>query len=402
MTVKNKTNESGRSMVEMLGVLAIIGVLSITGVAGYKAAVRKSLANNLLNQASMRATDVATQIASGNLDSLGNDAFGGDLGSGITMSSDVTGPDGYTEYKESDEQFTLTMESVDEELCKQMQAMARGSRSIVHKVECVNTPSDELAILTFNKNLSTNKKTENENNNSSGNSGNGGTTESDPACQNVNCPNGLTCYHGECKCNNGTFICGEQCCKEGEYCAQGTDSSTYICVTPTESGGCTKNSDCLKESEYCKFTKGSCTNPGIGTCTPKGELIPYTLEFPTRNLTVYKSSTAMNWWGAVNLCQAHGKQLVTIKDLGISDESGEIVCYYVYSKTADPTLHCICSGDEGCEETAKGLTQIGTSGSLWLADNPPSGSCLAHRVIMNLSAIGYDSLNRDTYYALCR
>ena len=30
-----KANESGRSMVEMLGVLAIIGVLSVGGVAGY-------------------------------------------------------------------------------------------------------------------------------------------------------------------------------------------------------------------------------------------------------------------------------------------------------------------------------------------------------------------------------
>ena len=30
------TNESGRSMVEMLGVLAIIGVLSVGGIAGIK------------------------------------------------------------------------------------------------------------------------------------------------------------------------------------------------------------------------------------------------------------------------------------------------------------------------------------------------------------------------------
>ena len=29
-------NESGRSMVEMLGVLAIIGVLSVGGISGYK------------------------------------------------------------------------------------------------------------------------------------------------------------------------------------------------------------------------------------------------------------------------------------------------------------------------------------------------------------------------------
>ena len=33
--------ESGRSMVEMLGVLAIIGVLSVGGIAGYTTAINK-------------------------------------------------------------------------------------------------------------------------------------------------------------------------------------------------------------------------------------------------------------------------------------------------------------------------------------------------------------------------
>ena len=155
-----RKNESGRSMVEMLGVLAIIGVLSVAGVAGYKAAVRKALANNLLNQASMRATDVATKIGSGNLDALDSDSFAGNLGGGVTMSSAVKGPDGYADYDESDEQFTLTMEGVDEELCQQMQSMAGGSRSVVREVECVNNADGDLvAILTFNKDLSANDKT---------------------------------------------------------------------------------------------------------------------------------------------------------------------------------------------------------------------------------------------------
>ena len=35
------TNESGRSMIEMLGVLAIIGVLSVGGIAGYSQAMSK-------------------------------------------------------------------------------------------------------------------------------------------------------------------------------------------------------------------------------------------------------------------------------------------------------------------------------------------------------------------------
>ena len=42
-------NEYGRSMIEMLGVLAIIGVLSIGGLAGYTMAMNRHKANNLLD-----------------------------------------------------------------------------------------------------------------------------------------------------------------------------------------------------------------------------------------------------------------------------------------------------------------------------------------------------------------
>ena len=45
-------NETGRSMVEMLGVLAIIGVLSVAGIAGYSMAMKKYRANEMLNVAS--------------------------------------------------------------------------------------------------------------------------------------------------------------------------------------------------------------------------------------------------------------------------------------------------------------------------------------------------------------
>ena len=43
----NKKSQSGRSMVEMLGVLAIIGVLSIGGIAGYTMSMRKHRANQV-------------------------------------------------------------------------------------------------------------------------------------------------------------------------------------------------------------------------------------------------------------------------------------------------------------------------------------------------------------------
>ena len=47
--MKLKKLESGRSMVEMLGVLAIIGVLSVGGIAGYTLAMRKHRANAVLD-----------------------------------------------------------------------------------------------------------------------------------------------------------------------------------------------------------------------------------------------------------------------------------------------------------------------------------------------------------------
>ncbi len=51
-----KKQESGRSMVEMLGVLAIIGVLSIGGIAGYMLSMNRFRANDLIDKASKFAS----------------------------------------------------------------------------------------------------------------------------------------------------------------------------------------------------------------------------------------------------------------------------------------------------------------------------------------------------------
>ena len=48
-----KSEQSGRSMVEMLGVLAIVGVLSVGGIAGYSKAMAKFKNTKVMDQASM-------------------------------------------------------------------------------------------------------------------------------------------------------------------------------------------------------------------------------------------------------------------------------------------------------------------------------------------------------------
>ena len=58
-----KNNQSGRSMIEMLGVLAIIGVLSVGGIAGYSKAMAKYRANKVMEQISMFVTNTRTMYA---------------------------------------------------------------------------------------------------------------------------------------------------------------------------------------------------------------------------------------------------------------------------------------------------------------------------------------------------
>ena len=55
--------QSGRSMIEMLGVLAIIGVLSVGGIAGYSKAMTKFKTNKVADNVAMIVTNIRTLYA---------------------------------------------------------------------------------------------------------------------------------------------------------------------------------------------------------------------------------------------------------------------------------------------------------------------------------------------------
>ena len=57
---KIHSQESGRSMVEMLGVLAIIGVLSVGGIAGYSQAMNKFKVTKTTDQIQTMITNIRT------------------------------------------------------------------------------------------------------------------------------------------------------------------------------------------------------------------------------------------------------------------------------------------------------------------------------------------------------
>ena len=58
------SEQSGRSMVEMLGVLAIIGVLSVGGISGYSKAMAKFKMSKAMDQMSMMVANIRTTYAS--------------------------------------------------------------------------------------------------------------------------------------------------------------------------------------------------------------------------------------------------------------------------------------------------------------------------------------------------
>ena len=89
-----RTNESGRSMVEMLGVLAIIGVLSIGGIAGYSMAMNRYRANEALDMANKFAVVIYSSYHTAS--AMGNTWSAPTLASSGLIDSGTTTPGGAT------------------------------------------------------------------------------------------------------------------------------------------------------------------------------------------------------------------------------------------------------------------------------------------------------------------
>lgn len=63
MTILSRNDQKGRSMVEMLGVLAIIGVLSVGGISGYSKAMAKFKLTKAQDQITMLLMNIRTAFA---------------------------------------------------------------------------------------------------------------------------------------------------------------------------------------------------------------------------------------------------------------------------------------------------------------------------------------------------
>ena len=274
-------SESGRSMVEMLGVLAIIGVLSVMGIAGYKAAMTRHRANELLNEATKRAAVVAGQITlHGHSPSLSEFENTNDF-SGGRFEGRVYGTSGTADWTNSgaspDQSFTLAITGVEGSVCELMQGIA-ADNAIIQGFAPNSCDSDNLNTvkLTYNNDLGTEPVTPTQ----------------------APCPTGVSrARDGSCSvCDNEKVYLSynENPCEE------------------EVSGDCTSNDDCVTGEEYCHIEGDGDCDLATGTCTPLGGSSSASI---TGIGTVLKSDDCMNWWSADNWCKAQGRSLISVAQL---------------------------------------------------------------------------------------
>jgi len=256
-----KILQFGRSMIEMLGVLAIIGVLSIGGLLGYRRAVNNHQANQILDDANR----LAFVILESNQSFQTNDFMEEDFIDSVPY----TGTYNLDAFMAAGGQFGIVVTNVPKGVCESLVPKA----AVEYKVRVMPGSEERYSV---------------------------------PQMSNVG-----TIYDSFHK-----DICGA----ENDVVLYFGDTSAQ-CNKPDEGEDYTKclsNADCCY-GEFCWFSNDSdCTDAGMGQCKKVSDFTPSTAEAATTTAAgkTWIRSYGMNWWSAQNWCEAQGKNPVSRADLG--------------------------------------------------------------------------------------
>ncbi len=408
--MQTNINESGRSMVEMLGVLAIIGVLSIGGIQGYTYAMNKYRANNVLNEVNMASHQLATElVTSRNVQkmlSLGNPYDNGTMTAENYPFDYGCGNEGTTERacQQAEQGYWVSVGGVTEKVCQNMLSESGflpyvaetklNGETVTDGENCAE--EDNEIMFLFNADGSGELAE-----NVGGNNGNSD-DEDEPTTPTVSCPEN-TSEDGQ-----GGFattltdeVTGKvlncYCSLDTKY----TDSGT--CETLPET--CNKNADCNR-GEYCEIMDYSgtfCTQDTsgrIGTCqNASSDIQP---PKPGTNPPFIVSSRNMwMWWSAQNFCQALGKTLVSLSDYGCVHTFCASGCNGTWGYCHADTSTAVDSyNDANVSENITAMKEAYGSITAWT--NTDYGSCRPYYVNFDKGVVDYDVSVLPPVYAVCK
>ncbi len=355
---KNQAQD-GRSMVEMLGVLAIIGVLSIGGIAGYSWGMDKHVANQILNEINLNSLQLAMLLQRENEDgitlSLGSpyDDEGtfrtGNYGFEYGCGEDAVNGGPECEYI-NETRYFMTAFDLPERVQK-MVAESAENLQYATKVE-TNEPDDPTSFVTVYFDVD----------------------------------------------SSVTEYATRPAETESHYTPEVTTTTTTLTAPPvsttTEEPKSCGNYQCKPEKgEYCDMAFNDCSN-GNPIPAPSGHQCIKVDGYSTQKITVdtvektfYKSSRGGDWWTEVEFCTMLGKKL------GKSD------------------MHMVSLSDLGCTTSScssngawKDLHDAGWTNYVWTSDSISSNLCNAYYVDLRNGSVNsrsrFSSVNHD-YYALC-
>ena len=305
-------SQSGRSMVEMLGTLAIIGVLSVGGIMGYSYGMDKWRASATLNDVNLRMIDLVTQVLQGRND--------------IALSNEwaTTGQAGYPIglFPNIDNEPSIIVEQVPSSVCKLLLSGSSDTQDIFVGLKsadqidgnwysgsnediCEGGNKDMLFAL--NEDVLANLP-----NNDSG-------SEDDTTTE---CKTNADCHTDKPFCEGGkckACAADEHCPSELKYC----DTAKGVCHE------CISNDDC-GAGQFCADTNESSTKANPYTCK--------NLSFSTIDLTNeegvtetwHYSNEPITWWDTKMACDAMDLRMPTFLELSTGERSSTtLMGYYV-------------------------------------------------------------------------
>ncbi len=388
--------EIGRSMVEMLGVLAVIGVLSIGGIAGYRTAMDMHAANAIIDSVNKAATQLSVGLVAGTISSA--------VTPGLEL-DETTTTNGYDMAAAIDAPgtFVVQVQGVTKSVCKNI-LNRDWELPLEMTTECAD--STDMDFL-FANDLS------------------------EEAVVMAPLPGGREECSSDADCADGGHCGHGTCIADDEYCdslmfqengCQDKDPNRPHCLAYRCVAGCTSDDDCkgtdnpycltfagwsgtysmcveCMENNHCEagsFCAGSyetCTESSYNTCQKATVGASYTAS---DEKTYYLSkSYRLSWWDADNFCKALGKSLVPASILNTKGVDG--------SENDDwgGTYKTALVGELYTGFGSPSEDGFWTSTDYGTSSTSSSKTCYAYGVYLSSGYLNYSYRNSGRHRALC-